>query len=65
MLPAIHDDHHPFLASPGLKWYVVVCMFVVVVTDENWIFSAVRCAIELKFGGDLGLVFPISVQVLV
>jgi hypothetical protein len=33
------------------------------VTDKNWNFSAVRNPIELKLGGDLGLV--ISVQVLV
>jgi hypothetical protein len=35
---------------------VVVCLFGVVGTDENWNFSAVRSPIELKLGGDLGLV---------
>jgi hypothetical protein len=34
-------------------------------TDENSNFSAVRSPIELKLGGDLGLVSQISVHVLV
>jgi hypothetical protein len=34
-------------------------------TDENWNFSAVRSLIELKLGGDLGLVFQISMYVLI
>jgi hypothetical protein len=34
------------------------------VTDENWNFSAVRSPIELKLGGDLGVVSQISVHVL-
>jgi hypothetical protein len=38
---------------------------VVVGTDKNWNFSAVRSPIELKLGGDLELVSQISVHVLV
>jgi hypothetical protein len=38
---------------------------VVVVTDKNLNFSAVRSPIELKLAGDLGLVSQISVQALV
>jgi hypothetical protein len=34
-------------------------------TDENWNFSALRSPIELKLGGDLGLLSQISVHVLV
>jgi hypothetical protein len=34
-------------------------------TDKNWNFSAVRSLIELKLGGDLGLVSQISVHALV
>jgi hypothetical protein len=30
--------------------------------DENWNFSAVRSLIELKLGGDLGLVTQISLH---
>jgi hypothetical protein len=46
------------------------CLFVVVVgggsgTDENCNFSAVRSPIQLKLGGDLGLVSQISVHGLV
>jgi hypothetical protein len=41
-------------------------LFVVVVgTDKNCNFSAVRSLIELKLGGDLGLLSQISVNVLV
>jgi hypothetical protein len=36
-----------------------------VVMDKNLNFSAVRCPIELKLGGDLGLVSQISGHVLV
>jgi hypothetical protein len=43
----------------------VCCLFVVVGTDETCNFSAVRSPIELKLGGDLGLVSQISVHVLV
>ena len=42
----------------------LLLLFVVVGTDENWNFSAVRSPIELKLGGDLGLVSEISVHVL-
>jgi hypothetical protein len=50
------------MVSPALR---DSCLCVVVVgTDENWKFSAVRSLIELKLGGDLGLVFQISVHVL-
>jgi hypothetical protein len=38
---------------------------VVVRTEENWNFSAVHSPIELKPGGDLGLVSQISVLALV
>jgi hypothetical protein len=44
------------------------CLFVVVGVggkDGNCNFSAVRSPIELKLGGDLGLVSQISVHVLV
>jgi hypothetical protein len=41
----------------------VVCLFVG--TDKNCNFSAVRSPIELKLGGDLGLVSHISMHVLV
>jgi len=41
-----------------------VCLSVVG-TDENWNFCAVRSPIELKPGGDLGLVFQISLHALV
>ena len=41
---------------------VVCCLFG---TDENLNLSAVRSPIELKLGGDLGLVSQISVHVLV
>jgi hypothetical protein len=44
-------------------YVVVVCLFVG--TDKNCNFSAVRSPIELKLGGDLGLVSQISVHVLV
>jgi hypothetical protein len=40
-------------------------LFVVVGTDENDNFSAVRSPIELKLGGGLGLISQISVHVLV
>jgi hypothetical protein len=43
----------------------VCCLLCVVGTDENYNFSAVRSPIELKLGGDLGLVSQISVHVLV
>jgi hypothetical protein len=43
---------------------VVICLFVVG-TDETCNFSAVRSPIELKLGGDLGLVSQISVHILV
>ena len=38
---------------------------ICLVSDKNWNISAVRGPIELKLGGDLGLVFQISVHVLV
>jgi hypothetical protein len=41
------------------------CVLCVVGTDENWNFSALHSPIELKLGGDLGLVSEISVHVLV
>jgi hypothetical protein len=41
-----------------------VSLSVVVETDKNYNFSAVRSPIELKLGGDLGLVSQISVHVL-
>jgi hypothetical protein len=43
----------------------VCCLLCVVGTDGNCKFSAVRNPIELKLGGDLGLVSQISVHVLV
>jgi hypothetical protein len=46
----------------------VVCLLFVCVfvgTDEKCNFSALRSPIELKLGGDLGLVSQISVHVLV
>ena len=49
------------MVSPALR---NSCLCVVVGTDENWNFSAVRSPIELKLGGDLGLVSEISVHVL-
>jgi hypothetical protein len=49
VLPALRDSY----------------LCVVVGTDENCNFSAVRSPIELKLGGDLGLVSQISVHVLV
>jgi len=54
------------MVSPALRdSCLFVCLFDVVVgTDENWNFSAVRSPIELKLGGDLGLVSQISVHVL-
>jgi hypothetical protein len=42
-----------------------VFLFVVVGTDRNCNFSVMRSQIELKLGGDLGLVSQISVHVLV
>jgi hypothetical protein len=53
ILPALRDS------------CLFVCCLFVVGTDENCNFSAVRSPIELKLGGDLGLVFQISVHVLV
>jgi hypothetical protein len=38
---------------------------ICLVSDKYWNISAVRGPIELKLGGDLGLVFQISVHVLV
>jgi hypothetical protein len=49
-----------------LRLLSVVCPFiVVVVTDKNLNFSALRSPIELKLGGDLWLVFQINVYALV
>jgi hypothetical protein len=46
--------------------FMSVCVLVVCVgTDKNLNFSAVRSPIELKLGGDLGLVSQISEHVLV
>jgi hypothetical protein len=42
-----------------------VLLCVVVGTDKNCNFSAVRSLIELKLGGNLGLVSQISMHVLV
>jgi hypothetical protein len=42
----------------------VVCCVSCVGTDKNYNFSAVRSPIELKLGGDLGLVSQVSVHVL-
>jgi hypothetical protein len=54
------------MVSPALRdSCLFVCVLVCVGTDENWNFSAVRSPIELKLGGDLGLVSQISVHVLV
>jgi hypothetical protein len=53
VLPALRDS------------CLFVCVFVVVGTDKNCNFSAVRSLIELKLGGYLGLVSQISVHVLV
>jgi hypothetical protein len=44
---------------------VRVLLLLIVGTDKNCNFSAVRSPIELKLGGDLGLVSQISVHVLV
>jgi hypothetical protein len=44
---------------------VVVCVLLCVGTEEKCNFSVVRSLIELKLGGDLGLVSQISVHVLV
>jgi hypothetical protein len=41
------------------------CLLCVVGTDKNYNFSAVRSPVELKLGGDLGLVSQISMHVLV
>jgi hypothetical protein len=53
----------------GLWFYlpseIHVCCCVLCGTDEKCNFSAVRSPIELKLGGELGLVFQISVHVLV
>jgi hypothetical protein len=51
-------------ALPDSCLFVCWCVLCVG-TDENWNFSAVRSPIELKLGGDLGLVSQISVHVLV
>ena len=54
-------------ADYGFAWlprFMSVCLLFVG-TDENLNFSAVRSPIELKLGGDLGLVSQISVHVLV
>jgi hypothetical protein len=44
---------------------VVCCVLLCVGTDKKCKISAVRSPIELKLGGDLGLVSQISVHVLV
>jgi hypothetical protein len=41
------------------------CVCSLSVSDKNLNFSAVRSPIELKLGGDLGLLYQISVHVLV
>jgi hypothetical protein len=45
--------------------FLSVCCVLFVGTDKNYNFSAVHSPIELKLGGDLGLVSQISVHVLV
>jgi hypothetical protein len=44
---------------------VVVCLLAFAGTDKNCNFSAVHSPIEMKLGGDLGLVSQINVHVLV
>jgi hypothetical protein len=57
---------HSIVAIPVESEFTVVCLLLLCVgTDENWNFSAVRSLIQLKLGGDLGLVSQISVHVLV
>jgi hypothetical protein len=53
VLPALRDS------------LFVVCCCVCVGTDKNCNFLAVHSPIELKLGGDLGLVSQISMHVLV
>ena len=54
------------MVSPALRDSCLFDVIVVVVgTDGNCNFSAVRSPIEAKLGGDLGLVSQISVHVLV
>jgi hypothetical protein len=43
-----------------LMRFMCLSVYLSVWTDENWNFSAVRSPIELKLGGDLGLVSQIS-----
>jgi hypothetical protein len=52
------------MVLPALRDSCLV-LLCVVGTDKNYNFSAVRSPIELKLGGDLGLVSQISVHVLV
>jgi hypothetical protein len=52
----------PALRDSCLCVDVVICCVLCVGTDKNCIFSAVRSPIELKLGGDLGLVSQISLH---
>jgi hypothetical protein len=54
-----------FTCPSRFKSCLFVCLFVVVGTDENCNFSAMRSPIELKLGGHLGLVSQISTFALV
>jgi hypothetical protein len=54
-----------FTCPPRFMSVCVLLLLLVCVTDKNCNFSAVRIPIELKLGGDLGLVSQISVHVLV
>jgi hypothetical protein len=51
------------MVLPALQDSCLLC--VITGTDKNYNFSAVPGPIELKLGGDLGLVSQISVHVLV
>jgi hypothetical protein len=61
---------HCNFSCSGLWFYlpseIHVCLLLACVgTDKNWNFSAVHSPIELKLGGDLGLLSQISLRVLV
>jgi hypothetical protein len=53
---------YSFTCPSAIHVCLSVCLSVVVGTDKNWNFSAVRSPIGLKLSGDHGLVSQISVH---